>query len=132
MKKLLLRLLFWSPRVLSILFALFLGMFALDVFQEGYGFWKSLLALVIHLAPFTGLVIVALIVAWRWELVGAILFVCIGILYIVQFGARWKLTAYLLIPGPMFLIGLLFLMGWIFRRSLHSIHAPDVNAKPRS
>jgi hypothetical protein len=32
----------------------------------------------------------------------------------------------------MFLIGLLFLMGWIFRRSLHSIHAPDVNAKPRS
>ena len=29
--------LFWSPRVLTILFALFLSLFALDVFEEGYG-----------------------------------------------------------------------------------------------
>ena len=36
------QLLFWTPRILGILFALFLSMFALDVFGEGYGFWGTL------------------------------------------------------------------------------------------
>jgi hypothetical protein len=33
------RMLFWTPRLLSILFAIFISLFALDVFGEGYGFW---------------------------------------------------------------------------------------------
>ena len=30
------RVLYWTPRVLGILFALFISIFALDVFGEGY------------------------------------------------------------------------------------------------
>jgi len=39
------RVLFWAPRVLGILFALFLSLFALDVFSEGYSFGETMLAL---------------------------------------------------------------------------------------
>jgi uncharacterized membrane protein len=45
------RLLFWTPRAICIAFAIFLSLFALDVLSEGYGFWKTLLALLIHLVP---------------------------------------------------------------------------------
>ncbi len=41
MKRPMKQFLFWSPRVLTILFALFLSLFALDVFGEGYGFWAT-------------------------------------------------------------------------------------------
>src|ERR1035441_3495384 len=48
------RFLFWTPRIICILFACFVSIFALDVFQENHGFWNTLLALLIHLIP-TGL-----------------------------------------------------------------------------
>ena len=64
--------LFWTPRVLGILIAVFFSLFALDVFSGGYGFWKTILALLIHLVP-TYIVVIALVIAWRWEWAGAIL-----------------------------------------------------------
>jgi len=39
------RVLYWTPRTLSIAFIAFLSLFALDVFGPGQGFWKTLLAL---------------------------------------------------------------------------------------
>jgi hypothetical protein len=108
---------FWAPRVLGIFFALFLSLFALDVFNEGYGFRETLLALVIHLVP---VYIVALIlaIAWRWERVGAILFLSMALLYLflswgrVHWGAFWGISA------PMVLLSILFLFSWIFRQQL--------------
>jgi len=41
--------LLWAPRLLAIAFALFLALFALDVFGEGYTGQRLLLALVMHL-----------------------------------------------------------------------------------
>ena len=38
-------LLFWTPRALCFLFALFLGLFAMDVFGEGRGVWGTVVAL---------------------------------------------------------------------------------------
>ena len=43
--------LYWSPRILCILFAIFISLFALDVFGEGDGFWEFSLQLVIGLGP---------------------------------------------------------------------------------
>ena len=45
------RFIFWTPRVICILFAFFTSLFALDVFSEGLGFWKTFLALIMHLIP---------------------------------------------------------------------------------
>ena len=43
--------LYWAPRILSIIFAGFISLFALDVFNEGHSFWETLLALAVHLIP---------------------------------------------------------------------------------
>ena len=108
------RWLYWMPRVLALLFALFLGLFSLDVLGEGHGFPRVLLALGMHLIP-TALVLVALAVAWRWEWVGAALYLGLGILYIVLDRGRFPWSVYAIIAGPLFLVALLFLIGWLRR-----------------
>ena len=35
----------WTPRILGLLFAAFLSLFALDVFEQGYQGWETVLAL---------------------------------------------------------------------------------------
>jgi hypothetical protein len=100
--------------VLCIGFALFLGVFALDVFGEGYGFWKTILALLIHLIP-TWLVLAVLAASWRWPWVGAVLFPALVCLYIAWTALRMHWLAYLLIAGPLFLLGVLFLLDWLVR-----------------
>ena len=87
-------------------------MFALDVFSEGYGFGETILALLIHLVP-TFIVIISLVIAWRWEWVGAILFIAVAFLFLVSSGGEsW------VISGPLFLIGILFLFNWIYSEQL--------------
>jgi hypothetical protein len=113
------RVLFWTPRVLCILFAMFLSLFALDVFSEGYGFWKTILALLIHLVP-VYIVVIVLVIAWRWEWVGAILFIGLGLFYIVFVWGRFPLVAYVAMSGPLFLVGVLFLFNWIYRAQLRT------------
>ena len=113
------RVLFWTPRVMCILFAMFLSLFALDVFGEGYGFWKTITALLIHLIP-VYIVIIVLIVAWRWEWVGAILFIGLALFYLVWSRGRFHWSAYLGISGPLILIGVLFLLNWIYRAQLRT------------
>jgi hypothetical protein len=108
---------FWSPRILGILFAVFISLFALDVFSEGYGFWETILALLIHLVP-TYLVILALIIAWRWEWVGAILFIALGVFYLILSWGQFPWVTYLVISGPLFLVGILFMLNWAYRSKL--------------
>jgi hypothetical protein len=115
MSRLVKPLLFWTPRVLGILCTLFLSVFALDVFGEGYGFWKTIVALIMHLIP-TMIVLTALIIAWRWEALGAILLIAPGVWYLVN---TWHhLDWCLVIAGPLFLIGGLFLVDWTYRARL--------------
>jgi hypothetical protein len=111
------RVLFWAPRALAILFALFISIFAFDVFVEGASFWEMLVALIIHLIP-TALVVIALAFAWRRDSVGGILFTALGLLYIVVAWGQFEWMAYLLISGPLFLIAVLFLSNWLYRRKL--------------
>ncbi len=76
--------LYWIPRVVAILFAIFISLFALDVFGEGYTFWETIIALLIHLVP-TYLVIITLLIAWKWEAVGGLIFIVLGLFYIFRF-----------------------------------------------
>ena len=104
------RLLFWTPRVLCIAFALFLSLFALDVFGQGLGFWKTLSALMIHLIP-TFIVVALLAVAWRREWIGAVGFVGAGGLYAK---IAWGHPDYILtISVPLFVLAVLFLANWL-------------------
>jgi hypothetical protein len=112
------RSLFWSPRILSIAFIAFLSLFAMDVFNEHLGFWQTLLALTMHLIP-VFVLIAALILAWRWEWIGAALYAAAGLLYVA-----WVVSMSRPIPpvmrfiwifsiaGPAFVIAGLFLANW--------------------
>jgi hypothetical protein len=45
------KLLTWLPRIPGMLFAVFISLFALDVFSEEKGFLQTLIALLMHLIP---------------------------------------------------------------------------------
>jgi len=96
---------------------MFLSMFAFDV--EGYGFGETILAVLIHLVP-TYIVVIALVIAWRWEWVGAILFIALAVFYVVWAWGRFPLVVYLSISGPLALLAVLFLFNWIYRAQLRT------------
>jgi len=104
--------LLWIPRVLTILFAIFISLFAFDVFDQGTGFFKTLLALLIHLIP-TFLIIAILVLSWKWPLIGGIGFILLGLLYV--YWANRNIEVYALIYIPLFLTGVLFLLSWLLR-----------------
>lgn len=116
MNKTIKKVLFWTPRIMGILFVLFLSLFSLDVFDMELGFWETLLAWLIHSIP-SVVLLVALVLAWKWEWIGALIFIGWAILYLVAFRDQ-SLSAYLAISGLPALIGLLFLLGWIWRKQI--------------
>jgi hypothetical protein len=115
MKRWIQRWLFWAPRILGILFAGFLSLFAADVFGERSGFWQTVLALTMHMIPI-GIVLIALAISRRWEWIGAILFNALGLYYFLSIlnHPSWIWV----ISGPLFLIGVLFLLNGWFKRKM--------------
>lgn len=111
--------LYWTPRILSIIFILFLALFSLDVFGNGLSFWQTVLALFIHNLPSLVLLII-LLISWKYEIVGGIAFILAGILYFLVTLTRqpWHiaLSWSMIISGPAFLIGILFLVNWFKKK----------------
>jgi hypothetical protein len=118
-KKAVKQVVFWMPRILCVLFAVFISLFALDVFGAGCGFWGTIVALLMHLVP-TAIILVALAIAWRWEWIGAVLFVALGVWYVIMAWGKFDWVTYLLIAGPLFLLGALFMVNWFYRAELRS------------
>lgn len=115
--------LYWTPRILAIIFILFLMMFSLDVFEPGLTVWQIIIGLIMHNIPaFILAVIVA--ISWKHELVGAIAFVLAGLLYIllILFSSfegkfEWYMISYsLIIAGPAILVGVLFYLNWLKKK----------------
>ena len=111
--------LYWTPRILSIIFMVFLFLMSLDVFEEGLNFWQTALALLIHNIPAIILLIIT-IVSWKKEIVGAVSYIVAGFLYmilvtksILSTGFEPYYIAWIVqISGIAFLIGALFWIGW--------------------
>ena len=70
--------LYWLPRVLGIIAILFISLFALDAFESGLTFWQQMVAFIMHLIPSFVLLII-LLIAWKWEKIGGIIFVLMGL-----------------------------------------------------
>lgn len=113
--------LFWAPRILCLLFVAFISLFALDVFEGNQGFWRTTLALLMHLIP-TVLLLIVLAVAWRWEWIGAVVFPILGLSYIATAWGRFPWMTYAIIAGPLFIVGVLFLADW--RRKISAPRTP--------
>jgi lysylphosphatidylglycerol synthetase-like protein (DUF2156 family) len=114
------RLIFWVPRLLAMAFIAFLSLFSLDVFGQHAGIWTTLRDLLIHNIP-VFILITVLVLAWRWEWIGALLFAAAGSAYLFWLVGRprpalpVKLQWAAFIAGPAFLVAALFLAGWLRR-----------------
>jgi len=98
------------PRILAILFILFISLFALDVFGEDLGFLNTAIALFMHLIPslvLTGL----LILAWKKPKLGGGLFILLSFIFTLAFNTYREPISFLLITGLPLLIGLLFMVS---------------------
>lgn len=118
------KILYWTPRVLSILFICFLTMFSFDVFESGRSAGEIALAFLMHNIP-SIILIILLVIAWKKEIVGAVTYLGAGLLYVGlviynvtnsglpwYIGISWNIT----IAGPAFIIGILFLINWRNRK----------------
>ncbi len=111
---------YWTPRVLSLIFIAFLLLMSLDVFGTGLSFLETILALFMHNIPALILAVV-LAISWRYEIVGGIAFIAAGLLYIVvvfRGSGDWKMALAwsAQISGAAFVIGGFFIADWVKRR----------------
>ncbi|MBS3172048.1 hypothetical protein J4438_00510 [Candidatus Woesearchaeota archaeon] len=119
MKRKVSKFVYWTPRILSIIFVFFLFLMSLDVFSLELTFWQTIGALLIHNIPAFILLIVILI-SWKREIVGGIAFILAGLVYIFlivmnalknQF--EWYMLSWAIqISGIAFIIGILFIINW--------------------
>ena len=111
---------YWTPRILAIIFIAFLALMSLDVFGNGYGLWETVVGLLMHNIPVV-ILLAVLIISWKYEIVGGIAFILAGLLYIVLVfrGAgdwRMALAWSIEISGIAFAIGGLFIANWVKKR----------------
>ncbi|MBU0470099.1 MAG: hypothetical protein KKA62_02425 [Nanoarchaeota archaeon] len=117
------RFIYWIPRILSIILILFLALMSLDIFEENYGFWGTILGLFMHNIPAMILLIV-LIISWKREIVGGIGFILAGMVYTatlltasIKNGFEWYYLLWAIqISGIAFFIGILFLINWFKKK----------------
>ncbi len=119
MEKKINKFIYWTPRILGIIFILFLAMFSLDVFDSASSFGEILIGLFMHNIP-AMILLVVLIISWKHELVGAIAFILAGLLYIVVLMRNpfeWYMLSWAIqIAGIAFFIGILFLINWFKKK----------------
>ncbi len=107
--------LFWTPRILTILFILFISMFALDSFGGDKTVIAQIGEFLIHLIP-SFVLIVLLYFSWRYEIIGVIAFLILAITYIIMAWGKFPVSTYFIISGPMVLISILFLTNLIVKK----------------
>jgi len=110
---------YWTPRILSIIFICFLALFSLDVISPELSFWQIVFGLFMHNIP-VFILLAILLISWKREIVGGIAFTLAGALYVVMIlmnvlrgSFEWYMVSWILtISGPAFLIGILFIINW--------------------
>ena len=119
-----LQILNWSPRILCIMAILFISLFALDSFDPRLTLMQQIGEFLIHLIP-SFVLLACLIVAWKWELIGGIIFTMIGIgfspfVYHMNYNRIHNVGAciliVLMITFPFIVVGVLFIMSHIMKK----------------
>jgi len=105
------------------------SIFALDSFDHGT-FGEQILAFLMHMIPSFVLMII-LAIAWKWELIGGILYILLGIVlshfiythnYRMNHSVWMSLEVIALITFPFILAGVLFLLSYFRDKKQSIIH----------
>jgi prepilin signal peptidase PulO-like enzyme (type II secretory pathway) len=107
------KILYWLPRFLAIISLLFMTVFSFDVFDGEESFGLKMIGFLIHNIPVLILVAV-LIIAWRWEMAGGVLFILASISGTVFFHSFSGNPGSLIVIAPFLLTGLLFILHNFF------------------
>lgn len=109
----------WLPRIICILAILFISIFALDAFNPEKTLWQQIVAFLMHLIP-SFVLIIFLIIAWKWEFIGGIIFILLGlgfspIIFMHNYNMNqsvWRsLIIILMITTPFIIAGILFIVS---------------------
>lgn len=103
------KILYWVPRILTILAILFMMMFSLDMIGENIPLGKKLPGLLIHNLP-AFILAGILIIAWKKELIGGILFIAAFIAASIFFRSFAGNPGSLVVIIPFLITGILFIL----------------------
>ena len=120
------RIIRWIPRIVCILAILFISMFALDSFAPELTFWQQIGGFLIHLIP-SLILVLFLIVAWKWELIGGMIFIIVGtgfspLIYSMNYHMNhsvWiSIGIIASITLPFVFVGCLFILSHFLRKKM--------------
>jgi len=107
----------WLPRIICIIAILFISMFAADAFGPDKTIWQQLGDFFMHLIP-SFVLTALLIVAWKWEYIGGIIFIVLGlglspIVFMLNYNRNnsvgMSLGVIFAITIPFIVVGILFM-----------------------
>jgi hypothetical protein len=119
------KILFWAPRILCILTALFFMLFSLDVFDEYKTFGEIAVGLFMHNLPSIGMLLL-LWASWRREWIGGTFNLALAIYWVFAFGIprHFPFVTYLGVTGPLLTVSILFWINWFLRAQIRGAGEP--------
>ncbi|WP_372641772.1 hypothetical protein [Ancylomarina sp.] len=114
----------WLPRIICIIAILFISLFAADAFAPELSIWQQLGDFIMHLIP-SFILLALLIVAWKWEYIGGIIFMIIGLgfspivfmhNYRMNHSIGMSLGIILMITIPFVIVGILFIVSHFLKK----------------
>jgi hypothetical protein len=109
------RVIYWIPRILALLAILFMGMFSLDSFGGDESTGKKLLGFFVHNIPVLVLIIF-LVIAWKHELAGGLLFIVASIAMSIFFRSFSGNPGSIIVISPFLITGLFFVLNHFLRK----------------
>jgi len=100
-----------AATILGVLYAVALLVFAADVFNDEQNITQTFYDLLLHLLP-TAVILLIVFVAYNRPLIGAIIYLVLGLMYIITGWASMHWSAHVLIAGPLFLLSALYITDW--------------------
>jgi len=122
----------WIPRTICILAILFVSVFAADAFEQEHTIIQQLAAFFIHLIP-SFVLLAFLLIAWKRELPGGIIFTIAGIVMTPvifyhnynanHFSISECIAVVMIITFPFIVVGILFIMShYISKKDIMKTH----------
>lgn len=101
--------LIWIPRVLAMIFIVFLSLFALDAFSGDAPFIKKLGGFFVQLIP-SFILVLTWLISWKRPLMGGSIFILLSIAFAFFFRTYRSVPTFLLTTFPVALVGILFII----------------------
>jgi hypothetical protein len=118
--------LIWIPRIITILYALFLMLFSFDAFDGDSGIFLKIMGFLVHNLP-TVLLILVIILTWKRPLIAGILYLLTGLIFTIYL-KTWQhgIAAFSFLSLPLFVVGGLFIALYFPDKNRLKQHKEDI------